>query len=501
MLDVVKLLNAPLPWDSHGSAMQLPDRYQALLGDGAWRAKAFFVASGPVAPASGVTRTSVPGINPQLVEVPAKLRVLHAANFAEVQMAVDEAIASALPQRLVVSGSILWDHSLRIERADQLVLDLASLRIDVGTWDRPLIAITGSSKIAVRGMRITQAHAIGIDVSSSDDVTVTAAVLAGAHDAAIRVSGGSRWILIDRSTFMRNSGVAVRVVGEAETVVILQSNFDGPTRNSFIHLVAATGASGYAPLHPDEPGRDALTRLHPTAIRILENRFGRTDAVAILADGTRGVWVERNDFNGSNGGAFCSINHAAGVMVADNRMASIAETVAPLVAINDTAFFCIFRNIFEPISQECVRVSGAFGGGLIAANSLLNPKSEERISESGAIKKDPYPNAGIVLNPGPAPDGGAFLATTLMLNMVRGAFDVGVDFLGPVPRIFLFDNHFFGMLDWSIKSDVAQALVTSLNNFSTVKSMNLQLSDRMIEVGRMVWIDKPEAKRPATQGL
>jgi hypothetical protein len=487
MLDVIKLLNAPLPWESHGSALPLPNRYQALMSDGAAKAKSFFVASGPVAPAFGLARTAVPGINPQLVEVPAKLRLLHAVDLAEIQSAVDEAIATARPQRLVVTGSILWNGSLQIDGADTLILDFANLRIDVHVWDEPLVSVTRSRKIAVRGMRITQAHAIAMDVSGSEDVTVTAAVVAGSHDATIRISGGTRCVLIDRCTFMRNSGVAVRVVGEVDRVVILQSTFDGPTRSCFIHLVAAQAARGYSALQSDEPGRDALIRLYPTSIHILENRFGRTDAVAIVADGTRGVWVERNDFNGPLGGAFVSINHAAGVMLADNRVAPIAKTLAPLVAIRDTAFFCIFRNTFEPVSQECVRVSGAFGGGLIAANSLLNPKPENRLSAEGTPGKDPYPTSGIVLDPGPTAEEGAFMSTTLMLNSVRGAFNVGFDFQGPVPRIFMFDNHIYGVTEWSFKSEVAQTMVTSMNNWSPVKSLNLQLSDMMIDVGRMVW--------------
>ena len=486
MLDVVKLVSAPPPWESHGSDVQLPDRYASLLTNQARKAKAFFVANGPVEPSAGLAKDPLLGWHVEESPLPVKLRVLRAATLAEVQIAVDEAIASDRPQRLVVTGTVFWDRSLRVERADQLVLDLSGLRVDVGVFDQPVILISGARKVAVRGIRVTQVHPVAIDIVASEDVTVSAAVLSGAFQSAIRVSGGSKRVLIDQSLFMRNAGFAIKVAGEVENVVILHSQFDGPTAMSFIHLMQATVALGYAAGNPDEPGRDALTHAHPTTIRILENRFGRTDAVAILVEGTRGVWVERNDFNGAAGGAVCSIAHAAGLMVADNRIAPLADTEAPLVAINDTAFFCIFRNIFEPISQESIRVSGQFGGGLIAANTLLRPKADIVLDANGVPKPDSTPVAGVVLNPGVAADG-AFLATTLMLNTVRGAFTVGFDILGAVPRLFLFDNHFFGMTGWSIKSTIVQPMLTSLNNWSREKSMNMPLAEVPMETARTVW--------------
>ena len=486
MLDVVKLLSAPVPWDHHGSGVPLPDRYQALLADGAAKARAFFVATGPVPHPIGRSKAAIPGLLTEDPDVQPKLRVLRATSLADVQTAVDEAVASARPQRLVISGTVFWDRSLRVAQADELVLDMSGLRVDVAVHDQPVILISGSKKVSVRGLRITQAHPTAIDIIASEDVSVSGASLSGAFQSAIRISGGSKRVLIDRSLFVRNVGFAVKVVGDVDTVVILHSQFDGPTAMAFIHLVQATVALGYAPLNPDEPGRDALTQARPTTIRILENRFGRTDAVAVLADGTRGVWVERNDFNGAAGGAFCSVNHAAGVMVADNRIAPMANTDAPLIAINDTAFFCVFRNTFEPISQECLRVSGQFGGGLITANSLLCPHVEPALDANGRPNFDKTPGAGIVLNPGVA-EAGAFLATTLMLNTVRGTFAVGFEILGALPRLFMFDNHFFGMTEWSIKGDVAQPMVTSLNNWSRQKSMNLPLSELSMETARMVW--------------
>lgn len=489
MLDVVKLLSAPVPWHDHGAGAPLPDRYQDLLSDDAKKAKAFFVATGPLAASAWLDKASIPGLTDHAPDVPVKLRAIRASTMAEVQAAVDEAIASARPQRLVISGTVFWDRSLRVERADQLVLDLSGLRVDVAVHDQPVILISGAKKVAVCGLRVTQVHPTAIDIVASEDISVSAAVLSGAFQSAIRVSGGSKRVLIDRSLFVRNVGFAIKVVGEVDTVVILHSQFDGPTAMSFIHLVQATVALGYAALTPDEPGRDALTLARPTTIRILENRFGRTDAVAILAEGTRGVWVERNDFNGAAGGAVCTIGHAAGLMVADNRIAPMAETDAPLIAINDTAFFCIFRNIFEPISQESIRVSGQFGGGLITANSLLCPRVEPKFDADGRPVMHKTPNAGIILNPGAADDG-AFLATTLMLNTVRGAFAVGFDILGAVPRLFMFDNHFFGMTHWSIKSDVVQPMLTSLNNWSREKSLNMPLAEVPMETARMVWADK-----------
>ncbi len=485
MLDVVKLLNAPPPWEPHGSSVPLPDRYQALLDYDAVRARAFFVATGPVAPAAGQSRAAALGIGGDDLEATPKLRVLRVKTLAEVQAAVDEAIASGSPHRLVIGGAISCDRGLRIDRANQLVLDLTNLRIDVAMSHEPLVILQNSRKIAVRGLKVTQVHKIAIEITTCEDIDVSGAVVSGAFGAGILLTGGSKRVLIDRSIFVRNAGVSVKAMGEVANVVILQSQFDGPTAVSFIHLAEAKVALGYAALNPDEPGRDALTHAHPTDIRILENRFGRTDAVAILAEGTRGVWVERNDFNGAAGGAVCSIGHCAGIMVADNRIAPLAKTAAPLVAINDTAFFCIFRNIFEPISQESIRVSGQFGGGFIASNSVLAPKQDVLTGEDGKPVPVINPDAGIVLDPGTTDE--AFWSTTLMLNIVRGAFRVGIEITGALPRLFLFDNHMFGMTAWSLKSDVVQPMLTSLNNWSLDKSMNIPLSQVPIESARVFW--------------
>ena len=74
MLDIVKLLTAPVPWDHHGSGVQLPDRYQALLSDDARKARAFFVATGPVTNPMGQSKSSIPGLSSDETDVPAKLR-------------------------------------------------------------------------------------------------------------------------------------------------------------------------------------------------------------------------------------------------------------------------------------------------------------------------------------------------------------------------------------------------------------------------------------------
>ncbi len=65
-----------------------------------------------------------------------------------------------------------------------------------------------------------------------------------------------------------------------------------------------------------------------------------------------------------------------------------------------------------------------------------------------------------------------------MLNTIRGAFASGIALDGEVPRLFLFDNHLFGMKDWSLESQVAQPKVTSMNNWSPVHSLNLTLAER-----------------------
>ena len=56
MVDVVRLLNVPLPWDGHGSAVKLPERYNAALEFEASTAAMYFVTTGRIAPAADETR-------------------------------------------------------------------------------------------------------------------------------------------------------------------------------------------------------------------------------------------------------------------------------------------------------------------------------------------------------------------------------------------------------------------------------------------------------------
>ena len=111
------------------------------------------------------------------------------------------------------------------------------------------------------------------------------------------------------------------------------------------------------------------------------------------------------------------------------------------------------------------------GGLLIAGNTLMTAPGPDT------------PSAAIRLTPGA---GAAFLSCTLMLNTLRGPYPSGIVITGTLPRLFLFDNHLFGMTDWSLEARVPQPMATSVNNWSPVKSLNLALSEELIDVARMV---------------
>ncbi len=269
-------------------------------------------------------------------------------------------------------------------------------------------------------------------------------------------------MVIDRSAFLKNDGPAIRARGEALRLIVARSSFEGPAPVGYIDLApAGPAARGYPAPEKDEPARDVLGTGHPTDIRILENRFAPCAAPAIAARGTAGLWVERNDFIGATHSALALEGPAAGLMLADNRMSAAAAAPAPLVRLADAALVCAFRNSLEPAGQPALQVSGRFGGILVAVNNIL-PGSAETAARA-AIDLDPS-----------AP----FLTATLMLNTIRGPFSSGIAIHGKLPRLFLFDNHLFGMTDWSVESRVVQPSLTSLNNWSPQQSLNLTLAER-----------------------
>ena len=196
-------------------------------------------------------------------------------------------------------------------------------------------------------------------------------------------------------------------------MIVARSAFDGPSRQAFIDLSAVMSARGFAAPGPDAPARDALTLMHPTGVRILENRFGAVDDVAISASGPLGLWVERNDFAGAGNGTLAVRGPAMGVMVADNRIQGPDDSVAPLLQLGDVALACVFRNVFEPTGQVALTVTGGFGGLLVAGNTLMIDAGPEAAQAQAAIRLLP---AGV----------SAFLSCTVMLNTIRGPFGSGI---------------------------------------------------------------------------
>ena len=266
MVDVVRLLNVPLPWDSHGSAKQLPERYHALLEFEATTAAKYFVTTGPLAPATGQIRV-IPGLDIDETGVIYKRCMLHATTMDDICAAIEHAALSDQPQRLIISGSVKWNQVLRIENSKLMILDFSALWIDVTHCGIPLVLLHKSHKVQIRGLKVTQAHEISIDVIKCTDIVISHVAFSGIFGAGIRISGGSKRILVDCSIFVHNGGNAVKIVGEVQNVVIVQSQFFGPTSTPFIDVSEAVVAEGYAALNADEAGRDALITAQPSNIK------------------------------------------------------------------------------------------------------------------------------------------------------------------------------------------------------------------------------------------
>lgn len=468
MLDVVGLLKAPAPWETHGATAPLPPALAAMLADWPGEAADFFRSSGPVEEAIRTGSHAAPGL---VFGDAAEEVTLTLARLSDLQARITALAGQDRPHRLILRGAIAWDGTLAMDDLRGLTLDFTGAEVQVMQDSAPLIRLTRSQRVTLRGLRIGQRHRVALDVAASQDVALTDSAFAGATEAAVHLSGGAARVLVDRCAFLRNTGAAVAAQGEVAGLIVARSTFDGPSRRSFIDLAAALSARGYAAPTGGAPARDALTRMHPTDVRLLDNRFGALDQPAILAAGTVGLWVERNDFPGAGAGAVQVCGPALGVMIADNRMPAPADASAPLVQMADVALAAVFRNVMDAAGPGALTVQGQFGGVLIAGNLVMIP-ADPAFHSPAALRLEPT--------------GAGFLSTTVMLNTIRGGFTAGLTIGGPLPRLFLFDNHLFGMTDWSIESPLPQPMVTSMNNWSPVKSLNVPLSEALIEVARMV---------------
>lgn len=475
MLDVTGLLNAPAPWEAHGATAPLPPGLAAILAEWPGKPADFFTTSGTADETIRRSGFKAPGL---IFGDAADRHELSPGTLEVLQRAVTALAGQAQPHRLVLAGPIAWDGTLLIDDVAGVTLDFSAARVEVLQAEAPLIRLTRSQRVTIRGLRLGQRHATAVDISASQDVALTDMAIAGAADQAVRLSGGAARVLVDRSAFLRNTGPGLRALGEVSEVILSRCAFEGPSRRAFVELSAAHSPRGYAAPEAEgaEAPRDALTRMAPTDVRILENRFGALDQAAIQAQGTLGLWVERNDFAGAAAGALALTGPAVGLMLADNRIGAPQDAGAALVRLADLTLACVFRNMFEPAGQPALLVEGGFGGLLVAANTLVVAPMPGAPRAPAAIRLDPR-----------AP--GAHLSTTLMLNTLRGPFGSGITLTGALPRLFLFDNHLFGMADWSLESRVAQPMATSMNNWSPVKSLNLPLSEALIDVARMVRSD------------
>lgn len=448
----------------------MPAAHSVILDNWAGPPDAFFRTSGTTDAAIATSGLGAPGFHGAgaTETAPPEIRTLAPADLSRLQAEIVALTDHDHPIRLQLSGPIHWNGTLDLEGAHDLALDFTAARVEVATTADPLIRIARSGRIAVHGLAIGQRNACVLDIASSYDIAITACALSGASDGALRITGRCERVLVDRSAFLRNDGPAIRGSGEVVRLIVARSGFEGPAPQGHVRLSPIRTARGLPHPEAHEPARDALSTGYPTEVRLLENRFAPCPVPAIAAEGTLGLWIERNDFTGATHSAVALTGPAAGLMVADNRLAADPASPAPLVTLVDAALACVFRNNFEPARQPALQVSGSFGGLLVAANTVL------------PLSADIAPGAAIELAPA-----GAFLATTLMLNTIRGPFSSGIVLQGELPRLFLFDNHLVGMTGYSVESQVAQPSVTALNNWSPQRSLNLSLAGGKLSPARL----------------
>ena len=143
----------------------------------------------------------------------AEQSALAPGDLATLQAAVSALSGQDRPQRLILSGVIRWDGTLAVDDVAGLTLDFSAARIEVAQAKAPLIRLTRSHRVTLRGLRVGQRNACVLDIASSADVALTDSALAGSSDEAVRLSGGAARVLIDRSAFLRNTGPALRLLG------------------------------------------------------------------------------------------------------------------------------------------------------------------------------------------------------------------------------------------------------------------------------------------------
>ena len=141
MLDVISLLNAPAPWETHDAAAPLTADFAAILALWPGTAADFFKTSGPAEEAVRAARFQAPGL---VFGDAAEQKGLAPGTLGALQAEVSALSGKPTPRRLVLSGAIRWDGTLHIDDVTGVTLDFSAARIELAQADAPLIRITRS---------------------------------------------------------------------------------------------------------------------------------------------------------------------------------------------------------------------------------------------------------------------------------------------------------------------------------------------------------------------
>lgn len=449
MPDVISLLDVPLPWEGHGAKTALPAGFQALLGRWPGAARDFYCTIGT---ADAAIRRAGIAADPVL-----PVETLAPQTLTALQARIDQAIHEGLPLRLKIQGPVAWDGTLRIAGASHLALDFAAARIAPVPTDQPLIALADCQAVRVLGLRMAEPVAGGIVAEGCHQLVLSGLALTGAAGPALRLARGCRQVLIDHSALARAPGPALQIEGDVAQVVLARSILEGSADAPAVRILADR--------------HEAEATGWPIDLCLIETRLLRAQGPAVEAQGVIGLWIERCDVEAA--AAVRVQGPALGVMIADNRILGTGGA-APMVACEDTALACLFRNsldrLAEPGLPTAIAFSGRFGGLLIAGNLVIS-----------AAATGP---AALHLDGAVAP---AFASTLLMLNVIRAPYPCGIRIEGELPRLFLFDNHIFDVTETSLSSPLPQPMVTTLNNLSPIRSLNIPLSEKAPVLARMVW--------------
>lgn len=472
MTDIVTFLNVPAPWVDVAPKSQSADECEDGIAQ--W--------GKPISELFETVGDSLGALRKLGIIAPREGRVkLSVRSIEEIDVSISGA---QQPVHLIVASDLHlnWEHTLKISDCRDVVLDFGFVARPTEIGDQPIIQVSNCERIQIRGLLVNELHERSILIENSSDIAVIGSAFSGFSVGAIEVTNSQR-VLIDRCSFSTSGGCAVEVVGDVRGLGVLRSQFNvsdeliAVPADPFIRLSGKHVADGYSETSlagNGDPARDMLTFRPPIQVLLVENRFFAKGTVAVCSTGVVGLWIEASDFFDFTHQAIICRKDSVGVMIAGNRLRTAEGQLAGpcVIEISDTNLFTIFSNTIETLDRSAVGVLGRFGGGLIACNSFFYIGSAE--CDCDAVQVHPK-------------GGSSFGSLTFILNVVRGRPRRGIHISGHIGQLYFFDNHLFAPWEWSIESDVVQPRVSSLNNFSPVRSRNVKLSDTFIKVPRAVF--------------